>query len=89
MRFGITMTSNFRHTIPMKYQYPLSAAIYKIIAKGDSEYASFLHEAGYRIGFKLFSFSQINCPFNIQGDRMQLLSTELTFQVACVFAQEK
>lgn len=82
MRFRITLASNIRHTIPMNYQYPLSAAIYKIIAKGDAEYASFLHETGYGKGFKLFTFSQINCPFNIQGDRMQLLSNELTFQVA-------
>lgn len=28
--------------IPINYQYPLSAAIYKILAKGDGEYAQFL-----------------------------------------------
>lgn len=68
--------------IPINYQYPLSAALYKIIAKGDADYAAFLHESGYGKGFKLFTFSQINCPFKIQGDRLQLLSNELTFQVA-------
>ena len=83
MRFLITLTS--RQTglrIPINYQYPLSAALYRIIAKGDKEYAAFLHQTGYGKGFKLFTFSQINSPFRIEGDRLRLLSSELSFQVA-------
>ncbi len=68
--------------IPVNYQYPLSSAIYRIIAKGDSGYASFLHQTGYGKGFKLFTFSQINCPFKIVGDRLHLLNNELRFQIA-------
>ena len=68
--------------IPVNYAYPLSAALYRIIAKGDAQYASFLHESGYGKGFKFFTFSQIHCPFTIEGDRMHLLHSELYFHVA-------
>ena len=83
MRFRITLTSVLRESIvPINYQYPLSAALYRIIAKGDTQYAAFLHEKGYGKGFKFFTFSQINVPFKIIGDRLHLLSNELNFQVA-------
>ncbi|MDA3616265.1 CRISPR-associated endoribonuclease Cas6 [Polluticaenibacter yanchengensis] len=84
MRFNILLHTNFSdRRIPINYQYPLSSAIYRIISKGDGEYAKFLHETGYgKKGFKLFTFSQINCPFKISGDRMELLTNELLFQVS-------
>lgn len=61
--------------LPLNYQYPLSAAIYKIIGKADEDYAFFLHEQGYKKAdshktFKLFTFSDLNTPFDIKGDRM-------------------
>jgi CRISPR-associated endoribonuclease Cas6 len=71
-----------KQKIPINYQYPLSAAIYHIISKGDAAYASFLHEKGYGKGFKFFCFSQINCPFKIEGDRLRLLYNELSFYVS-------
>lgn len=85
MRFSITLTVKEGDLIPINYQYPLSAALYRIIAKGDFEYARFLHEKGYGKkdkGFKLFTFSQLNTPFNIEGDRMRLTSHEANFRVA-------
>lgn len=84
MRFQIHLHTNFADKkIPINYQYPLSSVIYRIISKGDKEYAKFLHETGYgKKGFKLFTFSQINCPFKISGDRLNLLSNELSFQVS-------
>lgn len=82
MRFLIQLTANRPSVISANYPYLLSSSIYKIIAKGDTQYASFLHETGYGKGFKFFTFSQINCPFTIEGDRMRLLSNELNFQVA-------
>ncbi|MFT4153623.1 CRISPR-associated endoribonuclease Cas6 [Parafilimonas sp.] len=83
MRLQLTLiTSQVNACIPLNYQYPLSAAIYRIIAKGDNGYASFLHQKGYGKGFKFFTFSQINVPFKIEGDRMRLLGNELSFQVA-------
>ncbi|MFZ4861319.1 CRISPR-associated endoribonuclease Cas6 [Sphingobacterium sp. Mn56C] len=68
--------------IPINYQYPLSSAIYRIMAKGDRQYADFLHEKGYGKGFKFFTFSAINCPFKIEGDRLLLQHNELSFVVS-------
>lgn len=59
--------------IPINYQYPLSSAIYKILQNADAAYSAFLHEKGYGKGFKLFTFSDIRCPFKIEGDRLLLL----------------
>ncbi len=42
-------------SIPINYPYPLSAAIYRIIAKGNADYADFLDGQGYGKGFKLFT----------------------------------
>jgi len=49
MRFKIIISTDTVNTllIPINYQYPLSSAIYRIIAKGDRQYADFLHEKGY------------------------------------------
>jgi len=46
MRFYIALTKISGDALPVNYSYPLSAAIYRIISKGDSGYASFLHETG-------------------------------------------
>lgn len=63
--------------LPINYQYPLSSAIYGIIRNSDDEYASFLHEQGYRKenslkSFKLFTFSDIGTPFRIKNDRLEM-----------------
>ncbi|WP_288096914.1 CRISPR-associated endoribonuclease Cas6 [Hydrotalea sp.] len=73
MQFQLTLESNTPAIIGLNYQYPLSAAIYKIIQQSDEVYARFLHNAGYTSGFKsfkLFTFSNLNIPFEIKGDRM-------------------
>ena len=65
--------------LPFNYQYPLSAAIYKIIQSADADFATFLHNTGYGSGhksFKLFTFSDIKTPFIKSGDRMQLQSAQ-------------
>jgi CRISPR-associated endoribonuclease Cas6 len=65
--------------LPVNYQYPFSAVIYKIIQKADEQFAAFLHETGYGKGnkkFKLFTFSDLITPFKMQGDRMLLLSNK-------------
>lgn len=77
MRFLITLQSvNKPAIIPINYQYPLSAAIYKILQRADEKYAEFLHEKGYGKGFKLFTFSDLKCRFEIRGDRLSLLTPQ-------------
>lgn len=61
------------NAVPINYQYPLSAAIYKIIHQADEQYSAFLHNSGYKHkgkSFKLFSFSDLRVPFRNSGDRL-------------------
>lgn len=83
MRFRLRLLSqNNKVEIPINYQYPISAAIYKILNQANTEYASFLHETGYGKGFKFFSFSQLNAPFKIEKDRMIIPGKEVSFDIA-------
>lgn len=86
MRFLIKLYTHQTAIIPINYQYPLSAAIYKIINQADHAYAQFLHDTGYRqVGslksFKLFTFSDLRTSFTIEGDRMRLLTSQAELQV--------
>ncbi|MBX3253246.1 MAG: CRISPR-associated endoribonuclease Cas6 [Chitinophagaceae bacterium] len=87
MRFNLTLvTQQNAAIIPVNYPYPVSAAIYKIIARADGAYATFLHEQGYRQegslkSFKLFTFSDIRTPFKITGDRLRLTTQHAELEV--------
>lgn len=80
MRFKITLIPKFSDAvIPINYQYPLSAAIYKVLRLADSQYAAFLHEKGYGVensfkSFKLFTFSDLRMKFKGNNDRMHIRS---------------
>jgi CRISPR-associated endoribonuclease Cas6 len=79
MRFRLCLQATPQSLLPFNYQYPLSAAIYKIIDRADKAFAAFLHNQGYGAGhkkFKLFTFSDIRTPFVRKDDRMQLLNGE-------------
>jgi CRISPR-associated endoribonuclease Cas6 len=84
MRFVLTLTTlHPSQRLTLNYQYPLSAAIYKIIERADKSYAAFLHQQGYSNGaktFKFFTFSDLRTPFQIKGDRliMQTNTASLT-----------
>ncbi len=83
MRFIIKLQLSHHSAklIPINYQYPLSAAIYKILQKGDADYAKFLHTQGYGKGYKLFTFSDLRLKFKHDGDRMKLLEPMMEFTV--------
>ncbi len=82
MVFRIELHKIFGDKIPINYQYPLSSAIYRILAKGDAEYAQFLHEEGYGKGFKFFTFSDLRLKFKlVDKDRMRLLNNEVSFKI--------
>jgi CRISPR-associated endoribonuclease Cas6 len=77
MRLSLSLSVLSGDCLTLNYPYPLSSAIYKIIQRGDREFAAFLHDKGYGEGnkkFKFFTFSEIQTPFKIRGDRMQLLT---------------
>jgi CRISPR-associated endoribonuclease Cas6 len=86
--------SGKRQVLPLNYQYPLSAWIYKVLARADMKFAEFLHEQGFRMEnqktFKLFTFSNLQFPTNtfrvIKGtDRMEIFAERakliLAFQI--------
>lgn len=82
MRFKLTLQRVNGEMLPINYQYPLSSAIYKILAKGDEAYAEFLHEKGYGKGYKFFTFSDLRLKFKlVDGDRMKLLNDVIEFYV--------
>lgn len=74
MRLQLTLTTGQAHPVlPINYQYRLSAAIYKIIERADSNYSAFLHNTGYALKgkrFKLFTFSDLHTPFTFKEDRL-------------------
>lgn len=86
MRIKITFKlSGFRQVLPLNYQYPLSAWIYKVLQTNNSKFSDFLHEEGFRLEnqkvFKLFTFSSLHFPEGgwriLKGtDRMEIFSTE-------------
>ena len=88
MRFRLRLHAlEKKPLLPFNYQYPLSAAIYKIIERADSEFAYFLHNDGYTTGnkhFKLFTFSDIQTPFEKRGDRM-LMTTSAAELTVCFY----
>lgn len=86
MRFRLTFRMNGDRncdSIPISYQYPISAWIYKMINEGDPVFSGWLHDQGYIMGnksYKLFTFSRLQIPkkqFVIKGDRMILKSGEI------------
>ena len=87
MRFKLHLqVSGKNRLLTLNYQYPLSAAIYRIIQRADEAYAVFLHDQGYRAtnslkAFKLFTFSDINTKFRIEGDGMRLMTDEASLMV--------
>jgi CRISPR-associated endoribonuclease Cas6 len=85
MRLQLSLTTNQPYAvIPANYQYPLSAAIYKIIERADSSYSAFLHNTGYALKgkrFKLFTFSDLHTPFQMRGDRMVLQDNQASVTV--------
>lgn len=76
MQFRLSLAAQHSPAfVPFNYQYPLSSAIYRIIQRADEEFARFLHNSGYGEGhksFKLFTFSDLQTTFRINGDRMEL-----------------
>lgn len=87
MRFNITLsTTGNAVVLPVNYQYPLAAAIYRIINTADADYGQFLHEAGYGNTstlkkFKLFTFSDLRVPFQIRSDRLYLADSTIQLTV--------
>lgn len=87
MQFRLTLTGPIGQLIPINYQYPLSACIYKIIERADAAYSLFLHNQGHHSpgrlkSFKLFTFSNLSMPCRRIDDRLQIQSNQAEMQIA-------
>ncbi len=92
MRIKITFKlTGKKQVLPLNYQYPISAWIYKVFAQANKEFASKLHEAGYKLEngktFKLFTFSQLKFPKHTweiipKSDRMKIWSRKAFLSIA-------
>lgn len=95
MRLILHLTTENLHqqSIPVNYQYPLSAWIYHTIAEGNHEFARFLHDTGFtgaNKSYKLFTFSQLQFPtrgFKVEGDRMKILAGECRLVISFMVPQ--
>lgn len=97
MRFNITLRVNgnaFGRRLPLNYQYELSSAVYRILASKNEEFATWLHENGFKTEtgktFKLFTFSRLFPEkFRLlpQSNQMELLSDIVKWQIG--FLPEK
>ena len=87
MRFKLTLSSSGAQCIPINYQYPLSAWIYKVFDQADPDFANWLHEFGYTFNgnrrYKLFTFSNIITPnVRVERDRLHVASLENHFYIS-------
>lgn len=87
MKFKVTLKVKQKgQLLPLSYQYEMSSWIYKVINKGNNEFANFLHSKGYELGkkkFKLFTFSRLYVnDYKIIQDRMKIWSEEVYFYVS-------
>lgn len=84
MRLKITLRPKEHNAfLPINYQYPLSAAIYHILAQAEPTYADFLHREGYpnshQKKLKLFVFSKLffDRPAKVFHNTLQLTNAPL------------
>ena len=78
MRLLLTLEIQNSNVLPINYNYPLSAAIYKLLKFGSTEFASFLHDIGYKLNgktYKLFSFA--------------LVTDKIKFGSKCIYVSSK
>ena len=75
MRLSIRLRETSQNILSVNYNYPLAAAIYKLLRFGSEEFAEFLHEIGYKNAgktYKLFSFALRFDRFKIINEKIKL-----------------
>lgn len=92
MRFKLHFVLDGKNQeLPLNYQYPVSAWIYKVLSTADTEFTRLLHDHGYKTEngktFKLFTFSKLMFPKHTykhveNSDRLQIWSRNAWLNVA-------
>jgi CRISPR-associated endoribonuclease Cas6 len=96
MRFKLTLQLQpevMGREMPINYQYPLQAAIYRTLAQSDRDFSTWLHENGYQQDgkrFKLFTFSNLIVPqYGIDKQRERLIVKSDLVTLYITFLPEK
>ncbi|KAA6313957.1 hypothetical protein EZS27_035357 [termite gut metagenome] len=96
MRFKLILRIEkeyFGNAIPLNYQYEQSAVIYRILSKSSEQYAAWLHDNGFQLGykrFKLFTFSRLIVPqYRIDKERERLIIQSDTVEWYISFLPER
>jgi CRISPR-associated endoribonuclease Cas6 len=90
MRFELQLTIDkklYGNALPFSYQYELSAYIYHTLAKGNEDYAAWLHQNGFESDgkqFRLFTFSPFFAKIAIDKtkNRLLLMDDMATLQIS-------
>jgi len=84
-------TKGKKQILPLNYQYPISAWIYKVLNKADNKFTEMLHNEGYVLEngkkFKLFTFSKLSFPKHTwkiipKSDRMEVWARKVWLTVS-------
>ncbi|MGB4204966.1 MAG: hypothetical protein WBJ84_05020 [Bacteroidales bacterium] len=84
----LELQNSDKNILPVNYQYPISAWIYKTIHEGDHKFAEFLHNKGFEAGsksFKFFTFSMLGFDkggYSINGDRLSILNKKARLELS-------
>lgn len=96
MRFKLLLEVDkraFGNVLPINYQYEQSAAIYRILSKGNAQYSEWLHNNGFQLEsgkrFKLFTFSRFKIEQRqvLPNERLKILCDKIEWQIS--FLPEK
>jgi len=71
--------------LPINYNYPLSAAIYKLLQFGSQEFAQFLHSVGFKSQNRIYKLFTFSLKFNydrIENNLFHLSSDELVVVIS-------
>jgi CRISPR-associated endoribonuclease Cas6 len=93
IKISIAPLTSEAHILPVNYQYPVSAWIYRVISQGNHAFATFLHEKGYGAGnksFKFFTFSMLDFSsgrYRVVGDRIEFAGEEIALVISFLIPQ--
>lgn len=85
MRISLKLRAIDSSLLPINYNYPFSAVVYRLLRFGSPEFSEHLHSIGFRSNgkaYKLFTFSLRFQYSNIVKDFFKLSSPYLTLDVS-------
>jgi len=85
MRISLKLRAIDLSLLPINYNYPLSAVVYRLLKFGSPEFSEYLHSIGFRTNgksYKLFTFSLKFEYSNIVRDYFELSSPYLTLNIS-------